>query len=888
MLDHSNEQERENDAARRLSSSLSDCDWVRQSQLLLQRIFFVNDNNNHSAAAHPSSSSSSPPCRPKSANQDVPQPSGTPPLLPLSDHLAVADDAANDDGEDAEVPSFLDFGIQSSGSDDVEEEHADFAAPDALASGVQAREEDHWTLEDNYWYWTRGLRFDFQLLHPALLHDDDEGRTRCQQNGSTSTHESVGSSSSPWTSRRKRSASFAFPATQRAWSSAVLAEGRMRRNNTVDVDDDDGKAVSSKEKGAALCASSPSCPPPPKAVGAVPNGNGNGGSGCTIVSLARERRSSGPLPRREAEEKQDEDDDPGALLLFQHDSIAIKFLLFPLPLSTPQQQQQQQEQQRRERDHEEDDHVDRSNRDGASFEVTRCASLLQEVSLHASLPLDSLHLLPCYGGGVAVLEEQQPQQQDGNVVHHDDSSRVFVQEVSYFCNRGGSSVCGDGVLASSCSSSSSSLSFSLVRADSSFPMMNGIVTMDNDEEEVQRCSAAPHYSTTLEHPSKSSPTKEKEPSKKRRAVIVFLLMEHAGMTLSQRAISRPFRSFHDDAVLRVLKQLSSALGVLSQLRREKQEEDEIKKKNDSSSADDLVPCEDCCQVVHGDLKPQNVYLRSPSAVAFLTTAAAKKKQKKTNFLHKKKICAGEQQCNSYHEMKEGEEEQKEGIICGDEVWALADFGCATRIVKKKKTIPSGSTTNASTDTTLLLLLCPLREAYAGTVLYMSPEVAAGALHRTVQSDIWSLGVLAVWLLTKGELPWAPLERQLPSLLLHQLRDSYLQFHRQLSSQQWHSEKEEQEATTVLGPVLLSTLFEMKSAFVARRKRQEKEEEEKGEGTPQQSMEHATDDREEALVRLIRQCLLMSPPHRPTAAQFYVTLGSLMFCAESGGKGKQQH
>lgn len=169
---------------------------------------------------------------------------------------------------------------------------------------------------------------------------------------------------------------------------------------------------------------------------------------------------------------------------------------------------------------------------------------------------------------------------------------------------------------------------------------------------------------------------------------------------------------------------------------------------------------------------------------------------------------------------------------------------------------------------------------------MSPEVASGAVDRTVQSDIWSLGVLAVWLLTKGELPWAPLERQLPSLLLHQLRDAYFQFHRQLSSQQWHSEKEEQEAaTTVLGPVLLSTLCEMKSAFVARRKRQEEDEEEKGEGTHQQSMEHATvEDREEALVRLIRQCLLMSPPHRPTAAQFYVTLGSLMFCAESGGQG----
>ncbi|CAJ1018563.1 Protein tyrosine kinase/Protein kinase domain containing protein, putative [Leishmania lindenbergi] len=58
----------------------------------------------------------------------------------------------------------------------------------------------------------------------------------------------------------------------------------------------------------------------------------------------------------------------------------------------------------------------------------------------------------------------------------------------------------------------------------------------------------------------------------------------------------------------------------------------------------------------------------------------------------------------------------------------------------------------------------------GTVIYMSPESCLGMATLT-SNDVWSLGITAFHMAT-GTLPWGPLERQYPSMILNGYRQKY--------------------------------------------------------------------------------------------------------------------
>ncbi|KAG5484743.1 hypothetical protein LSCM1_06564 [Leishmania martiniquensis] len=58
----------------------------------------------------------------------------------------------------------------------------------------------------------------------------------------------------------------------------------------------------------------------------------------------------------------------------------------------------------------------------------------------------------------------------------------------------------------------------------------------------------------------------------------------------------------------------------------------------------------------------------------------------------------------------------------------------------------------------------------GTVMYMSPESCLG-LGTLTSNDVWSLGITAFHMAT-GTLPWRPLERQYPSIILNGYRQKY--------------------------------------------------------------------------------------------------------------------
>ena len=460
--------------------------------------------------------------------------------------------------------------------------------------------------------------------------------------------------------------SYSFPTDRASWNQGILAKGLPPTSEQVDA-----------------------------------QGQGNGGSGCMVCTLA-------PLRRRE-EESGAED------LISLTDSIVIKCLVVPLAV----QQQQQQQQENGSQSHDGTPLVD------ADVAQSRCEALLNEIAVHAALPVSD-YILPCYGGGVALLSSSHGGGSDGG-----GDKRITVQSLRCL---------------------TSPLSSALTLVSSSAPTVAEI-------------------KTDLTTVSSSD------------CLFVFFLMERAVATLATQQTKRP--SLPSLVVVDVLRDVLSGLKILHH------------NSNNNRSRGTLESSG--FLVIHGDMKPQNVYLR-----AVQTKGSGSNAQDETTTTLERKQYG----------------------------WCLADFGCAV-CLNSNDHYYKGPLSTSFDD--------PQRQttnAYPGTVLYMAPEVAAGAIPRTVQSDVWSVGVLAVWLATGGEVPWPPLERQIPALLLHQLRDSYRNYY---CEQQQHSQQLPKRAP--LGPVVLDHL---EDAMV------------------QQKITLS-------LGNVVRRCFAMDPSDRPTVAEFLSAL-----------------